>query len=88
MEHHVQAALFAASRGDRPVVEEHVTQGRAGCSDEEGSTLLMYAAASGREEVVELLLRVRQTCAQSSGRLASVSIEGWGGSVVLLCGRV
>lgn len=52
----VRGMLQAAQRGDRKTVSTIITEGRVGVADDDGNTPLMYAAASGREEVLRLLL--------------------------------
>ena len=51
-----RGVLLAAQRGDKKAVQVIVAEGRADVADEDGNTPLMYAAASGREEVMRLLL--------------------------------
>ncbi len=48
--------LLAAQRGDKKAVQAIIAEGRVDEIDEDGNTPLMYAAASGREEVIRLLL--------------------------------
>ena len=56
MESSVKGVLQAAHRGDRKAVDVIIAEGRVGVADEDGNTPLMYAAASGREDVIRLLL--------------------------------
>lgn len=48
--------LQAAERGDKKTLQKVVAEGCVGVVDENGNTPLMAAAASGREEVLRLLL--------------------------------
>lgn len=52
----VREVLAAAQQGDKKVLQEVIAKGKVGVVDEEATTPLMYAAASGREEVLRILL--------------------------------
>ena len=53
---YVRKILRAAEEGDKRTLQEAIRKGEVGVADEEGSTPLMCAAASGREEVLRMLL--------------------------------
>ena len=46
----------AADGGTSGVLKQVIDEGKVGVVDDDGSTPLMYAAASGREEVMRKLL--------------------------------
>jgi len=54
----VRRVLQAAERGDKKVLQKFLSEQErnVGVVDEDGNTPLMVAAASGREEVLRLLL--------------------------------
>ena len=58
----VLTLLSASEQGHKQKVGALLAENpeRAEACDEEGSTLLMYAAANGRDNVVQLLLHVRR----------------------------
>lgn len=52
----VKTILQAAERGDRKTLQGVIAEHKVGVVDEDGNTALMYAAASGREDILRLLL--------------------------------
>ena len=52
----VKEIMAAAQLGNKKAMQEFIAKGKVGVVDEEGTTPLMYAAASGREEILRLLL--------------------------------
>lgn len=52
----VRQVLAAVQQGDKKTLQEVIAKGKVGVVDEEETTPLMYAAASGREEVLRILL--------------------------------
>lgn len=52
----VTAIIQAAERGDKKTLQGFIAEGKVGVVDEDGNTPLMYAAGSGREEVLRMLL--------------------------------
>ena len=66
----VHTLLSASEQGHKQKVGTLLAENAewAEACDEEGSTLLMYAAANGRENVVQLLLQVRRHKGRGEGR--------------------
>jgi len=58
----------AVDEGRTEYLAEHLDSGLAGCTDSEGKTALMRAAAAGNEEAVKLLFNKERT---------AVTPEGW-----------
>ena len=52
----MRGILAAAQQGDKMVLQDAIAKKNVGVVDEEATTPLMYAAASGREEILRLLL--------------------------------
>ena len=52
----VRQVLAAAQQGDKKFLQEVISKGKVGVVDEDETTPLMYAAASGREEILRMLL--------------------------------
>lgn len=52
----VKTILQAAERGDKKTLQGYIAEGKVGVVDEDGNTPLMAAAASGREEILRMLL--------------------------------
>ena len=65
----VHTLLSASEQGHKQRIAALLAESpdRAEVCDDEGSTPLMYAAANGRENVLQLLLQVRET-ARRRGR--------------------
>ena len=56
MDHAVRKVLQASQQGDKKTLKEVIAEGKVGVVDEEWNTPLMCAAASGREEVLRMIL--------------------------------
>ncbi len=52
----MREVLTAAQQGNKKVLQEAIAKGKVGVVDEEATTPLMYAAASGREEILRVIL--------------------------------
>lgn len=52
----VKTITLAADQGDTRTLQQFIAEGRVGVVDDDGNTPLMRAAASGREEVLRMLL--------------------------------
>ena len=52
----MRQVLAAAQLGEKKFIQEVIAKGKVGVVDEDETTPLMYAAASGREEVLRMLL--------------------------------
>ena len=52
----MRSILQAAEAGDKKTLQGYIAEGKVGVVDEDGNTPLMFAAASGREEIMRMLL--------------------------------
>lgn len=50
------AILQTAEGGDKKALQQVIAEGKVCVVDEDGNTPLMYAATSGREEILRMLL--------------------------------